>query len=91
MFSSINLEQERYPPNLETYCQCCSYNDAEFAFETNSAPIGGYADSNQRQVTSGRDMVLMQTMGWTDDFDDLPMTYQFGYTHGWQNVLSVSR
>ncbi len=80
-----------HPPNLEPDFDRFADIDAEYSFETNAAPVRGYVNSNQRQITSGLDMVLMQTMGWTDDFDDLPMTYQFGYSHGWQDVLSVSR
>lgn len=33
----------------------------------------------------------MQTMAWTDDVDDLPIVYKFGYTHGWHEVLSETR
>ena len=43
------------------------------------------------RITAGRDAVTLQTMGWTDDFDDLPMAYEFGYTNGWHEVLSVLR
>ena len=72
-------------------CQPFAHNVAEYSFETNAAPVGGYVDTDQRQITAGRDTVLLQTMAWTDDFDDLPVTYQFGYTHGLRKVLSASR
>ncbi|CAM9843656.1 unnamed protein product, partial [Ectocarpus sp. 4 AP-2014] len=62
---------------------------SEFSFETNAAPVGGYVSSDLLQVYAGEDTVLLHTMGWTDDFEDLPMTYEFGYTHGWHEVLSV--
>lgn len=58
---------------------------------TNAAPIGGYVDSDLRQIVAGQDEVMLQTMAWTDDFEDLPMVYEFGYTHGWHEVLSLSR
>lgn len=64
---------------------------AEFSFETNAAPVGGYVDSDLLKIFAGEDKVLLQTMAWTDDFDDLPMTYEFGFVHGWHEVLSVSR
>lgn len=64
---------------------------SEFFFETNAAPVGGYVDSDLRRMTAGQDKVVLQTMGWTDDIDDLPMVYEFGYTNGWHEVLSVSR
>lgn len=43
------------------------------------------------RITAGQDAVTLQTVGWTDDVDDLPMAYEFGYTQGWHEVLSVSR
>ncbi|CAM9224561.1 unnamed protein product [Ectocarpus sp. 12 AP-2014] len=41
-------------------------------------------------MTSGEDKALLQTAGWVDDFDDLPIAYEFGYAHGRLEVLSVS-
>ncbi|CAM9275625.1 unnamed protein product [Ectocarpus sp. 4 AP-2014] len=63
---------------------------SEFSFETNAAPVGGHVSSDLRQVYAGEDAAMLQTMGWTDDFEDLPMTYEFGYSHGWHEVRSVS-
>ncbi|CAM9206786.1 unnamed protein product, partial [Ectocarpus fasciculatus] len=63
---------------------------SEFSFETNAAPVGGHVSSDQLQVYAGEDAVMLQTKGWTDDFEDLPMTYEFGYSHGWHEVLSVN-
>ncbi|CAM9477456.1 unnamed protein product, partial [Ectocarpus sp. 8 AP-2014] len=54
------------------------------------APVGGHASSDLLQVYAGEDAVMLQTKGWTDDFEDLPMTYEFGYSHGWHEVLSVN-
>ncbi|CAM9106341.1 unnamed protein product [Ectocarpus fasciculatus] len=62
---------------------------SEFSFETNAAPVGGYVSSDLLQLYAGEDAVVLHTMGWTDDFEDLPMTYEFGYTHGWHEVVSV--
>lgn len=82
------------PRDQLKYCKCpchrISLHVAEFSFETNAAPIGGFVDSDVRRITAGQDAVTLQTMGWIDDFDDLPVVYEFGYTHGWHEVLSVS-
>lgn len=47
-------------------------------------------DSDLREMTAGQNAVLLQTMAWTDDFDDLPLAYEFGYTHGWHDVSSIT-
>lgn len=44
-----------------------------------------------KRITAGQDAVTLQTVGWMEDFDDLPMAYEFGYTQGCHEVLSVSR
>lgn len=64
---------------------------AEFSFETNAAPVGGHVYSDMLDMTSGQDKVLLQTIGWVDDFEDLPMAYEFGYASGWHEVDSVFR
>ena len=63
----------------------------EFSFETNAPPVGGYVTSDMMRITGGQDAVTLQTLDWTDDFDDLPMAYEFGFTQGWREVLLVSR
>lgn len=35
--------------------------------------------------------MLLQTISWADDVDDLPLAYEFGYAHGLLDVSSVSR
>lgn len=42
-------------------------------------------------ATAGEDTVLLTSTAWTDDFDDLPVSYEFGYVNGWHQVLSVTR
>lgn len=64
---------------------------AEYTFETNAAPVGGHVTSDLRLVTAGRDKVLLETMAWVDNFEDLPMAYEFGYVHGWEEVRSATR
>lgn len=63
----------------------------EFTFETNSPPVGGYLISDLLSATAGVDSVTLQSTSWTDDFDDLPVSYAFGYAHGWQDITSVAR
>ncbi|CAM9181833.1 unnamed protein product, partial [Ectocarpus sp. 8 AP-2014] len=63
---------------------------SEISFETNAAPVGGYVSSDLLQVYAGENTVALHTVGWTDDFEDLPMIYEFGYTHGSHEVLSVN-
>lgn len=70
-----NLKRPTFPHNI-----------ADFSFETNAAPVGEYVDSDLREITAGHDAVLLQTVTWTDDFDDLPLAYEFGLAHGWHEV-----
>lgn len=63
----------------------------EFSFETNSPPVGGYLISDSLSATAGVDSVTLQSTSWTDDFDDLPVSYAFGYAHGWQEIVSATR
>lgn len=64
---------------------------AEFSFETNSPPLGGYVISDHVSATAGMDIVSLGSAAWTDDVDDFPISYSFGYAHGSQAVSSVSR
>lgn len=64
---------------------------AEFSFETNAPPVGGHLTSDRLSITAGVDTVVLESTTWTDDFDDLPVSYAFGYTHGWHEVVSRSR
>lgn len=64
---------------------------SEFSFETNAPPVGGYITSDRLSATAGEDMVLLQGTSWTDDYDDLPTAYSFGFAHGWYEILIVSR
>lgn len=89
-------------PNLQCTSICLSYyicaciaefsrRRAEYSFETNAAPVGGCVGSDLREMTAGQDAVLLQTMAWTDDFEDLPLAYEFGHAPGWVRVSSVPR
>eukprot|EP00752_Nemacystus_decipiens_P006052 g5462.t2 len=56
---------------------------AEFSFETNAPPSGGHLEADVLSVTAGVDETLIQSLGWTDDVDDFPLTHSFGYVHGY--------
>lgn len=63
----------------------------EFSFEANAPPMGGYVTSKQLTVSAGVDTVLLQSEAWIDNYDDLPMSYEFGLAYGTHDVLSISR
>ncbi|CAM9609633.1 unnamed protein product, partial [Ectocarpus fasciculatus] len=63
---------------------------AEFSFETNAPPSGGHVKSDRLSAIAGVNPVVLQTLGWTDDVDDLPLTYSFGYIHGYQEVIAIA-
>lgn len=48
---------------------------AEFSLETNAPPAGGHLESDLLSVTAGVDELLLLSLGWTDDVDDLPLTH----------------
>lgn len=35
--------------------------------------------------------MLLRSLGWTDDVDDLPLTHYFGYVEGYQEVIETAR
>ncbi|CBJ29023.1 conserved unknown protein [Ectocarpus siliculosus] len=63
---------------------------AEFSFETNAPPSGGHLKSDRLSATAGVNPVVLQTLGWTDDIDDLPLTYSFGYIQGYHEVIAIA-
>ncbi|CAM9100098.1 unnamed protein product [Ectocarpus sp. 8 AP-2014] len=63
---------------------------AEFSFETNAPPSGGHLKSDRFSATAGVNPVVLQTLGWTDDIDDLPLTYTFGYIQGYHEVIAIA-
>lgn len=63
----------------------------EFSFETNAPPAGGHVESNTSSATAGVDGVRLQSIGWTDDVDDLPFTHSFGFVHGYHEVATIAR
>lgn len=42
-------------------------------------------------VTAAVDTVLLQSLGWTDAVDDLPLTHSFGFVYGYQEAFSAAR
>ncbi|CAM9110513.1 unnamed protein product [Ectocarpus fasciculatus] len=63
---------------------------AEFSFETNAPPAGGHVESNTSSATAGVDGIRLQSIGWTDDVDDLPFTHSFGFVHGYHEVATIA-
>lgn len=80
-----------HKPHAETPYMLHVSPRPEFSFETNSPPVGGYLISDLLSATAGVDSVTLRSTSWTDDFDDLPVSYAFGYAHGWQDIASVAR
>ena len=64
---------------------------AEFSFETNASPSGGHLESDRLSATAGVDELRLQSLGWTDDVDDFPLTHSFGYLHGYQEYIAIGR
>lgn len=64
---------------------------AEFSFETNASPSGGHLESDRLSATAGVDELRLQSLGWTDDVDDFPLTHSFGYLHGYQEQIAIGR
>ncbi|CAN0410705.1 unnamed protein product, partial [Ectocarpus sp. 12 AP-2014] len=63
---------------------------AEFSFETNAPPAGGHVESNTSSATAGVDGVRLQSIGWTDDVEDLPFTHSFGFVYGYQQEATIA-
>ncbi|CAM9187348.1 unnamed protein product, partial [Hapterophycus canaliculatus] len=63
---------------------------AEFTIETNAPPSGGHLQSDRLSVTAAVDPVLLRSLGWTDDVDDLPLTHSFGYVQGYQEGIPTA-
>ena len=64
---------------------------AEFSFATNAPPAGGHVESDLPSVTAAVDKVLLQSLGWTDDVDDLPLKHSFGFLYGYQEAFLAAR
>lgn len=64
---------------------------AEFSFQTNAPPSGGHVESDHSAISAGIDTVLLHSVGWTDDVDDLPLTHSFGYVQGYHEVIDIAR
>lgn len=73
---------------MPNFYRTCYLDVAEFSFETNAAPVGGYVESDLLNIVAGEDTVLLQTMAWKDDFDDLPISFEFAFIHGWHHSVS---
>lgn len=64
---------------------------AELVVSVNSAPYGGYVDATPRVGTAAQDVFLLESLGWTDDVDDLPLVTSFHYANGGVSSLGPSK
>ncbi|CAM9102892.1 unnamed protein product [Laminaria digitata] len=48
----------------------------------NSAPYGGHVVASPTAGTAALDVFVLESLDWTDEADDLPLTYFFSYAHG---------
>lgn len=51
---------------------------AETTLVANAAPTGGYVEATPRTGVAALDTFNLESLGWSDDVDDLPLTYSFG-------------
>ncbi|CAM9178019.1 unnamed protein product, partial [Sphacelaria rigidula] len=63
---------------------------ADITIDTNAPPVGGYIACDRSSIVAGVDEVLLHSIGWTDDYEDLPIMHSFGYVHGYREVTSIA-
>lgn len=54
----------------------------EISLVLNAAPTGGHVAATPRTGVAAVDNFLLESLEWTDEVDDLPLTYSFWYTNG---------
>ncbi|CAM9751965.1 unnamed protein product [Chrysoparadoxa australica] len=61
---------------------------ASYSLVTNSPPSGGYLEilGGVTSVTALDDEITIVASLWSDDTEDMPLTYSFGYVHGLSGV-----
>ncbi|CAM9935318.1 unnamed protein product [Scytosiphon promiscuus] len=55
---------------------------AELSVIMNAAPTGGSVDASPRAGLAATDMFTLESLGWTDEVDDLPLMFSFAYING---------
>lgn len=55
---------------------------AELSVIVNAAPTGGHVDASPRAGIAAVDTFYLESLGWTDDVEDLPLTFSFSYING---------
>lgn len=55
---------------------------AEISLVMNAAPTGGSIEATPRSGVAALDTFLLESLGWTDDVDDLPLQFSFHYVDG---------
>ncbi|CAM9093541.1 unnamed protein product, partial [Hapterophycus canaliculatus] len=55
---------------------------AELSVVMNAAPTGGYVGASPRAGRAAVDVFYLESLGWTDDVEDLPLTFSFSFING---------
>ena len=50
---------------------------AEVSLVANAAPTGGHVEATPRAGVAALDTFTLESLDWSDDVDDLPLTYAF--------------
>lgn len=66
---------------------------AQLSIVVNSPPYGGHVAASPAAGTAALDAFVLEALDWTDDADDLPLTFSFSYFNGkvsveWQFAAS---
>eukprot|EP00903_Cladosiphon_okamuranus_P012876 g12026.t1 len=66
---------------------------AELSILANAAPSGGYIEATPRLGVAALDTFYLECLSWSDDVDDLPLTFSFSTQDdaGVQHAISVSK
>lgn len=61
---------------------------AQLSIVVNSPPYGGRVAASPTAGTAALDAFVLEALNWTDDADDLPLTFSFSYFNGEVRVKS---
>lgn len=57
----------------------------------NYSPYGGHVVATPTNGTAALDVFVLESLGWTDEADDLPLSYAFSYANGQASRTSSHR
>ncbi|CAM9119623.1 unnamed protein product, partial [Laminaria digitata] len=55
---------------------------AQLSIVVNSPPYGGRVAASPKAGTAALNAFVLEALDWTDDADDLPLTFSFSYYNG---------